>query len=190
MAVSEQRIDLEIEDIGLIGWLIYDEYGPMVEVEQVDIPAEFHLRFPGDGTQPSLHVDYTVHDEHVMCTSVRLDTKPQGREIKPSDMDVIRRMLVAWTSDAVIGLIQYRNEVTEKEARSAYAAINRKPTRRTITERLLTDVARLYRDNIDGKPWRVIAKHYGVSEATAGRYVMLARRAGHLPQTTSGKKRA
>jgi hypothetical protein len=190
MAVSERRIDLESEDGGPIGWLIYDEFGPTVEVEQVDIPAEFHLRFPGDGSVPSLHIDYAVRDGRPMCTGIRLDAKPQGREIIPYDIDAIRRMLSVWTQDSVIGVIQSENEITEEKARAAYMAINRKPTRRTITERLLIDVALLYRDNVDGKPWRVIAKHYGVSEATAGRYVMLARRAGHLPQTTSGKKKA
>jgi hypothetical protein len=191
MAVSEsRRIDVEIEGVGLIGWLIYDEFGPTFEVEGVDIPAEFHLRFPGDGTQPSLHVNYAVRDGRPVCTGIRLDAKPQGREIIPSDMDVIRQMFSEWTQGSVIAVIQNANEVTEDEARAAYTAISRKPKRRTITERLLTDVARLYRDNIDGKPWSVIARHYNVSEATAGRYVVLARRAGHLPPTESGKKKA
>jgi hypothetical protein len=191
MAFSEpRRIDVEIEDVGLIGWLIYDELGPTVRVEQVDIPAEFHLRFPGATDQPSLHINYQIRDERPVCVGVRLDAKPQGREIIPYDMDVIRQMLVEWTQGSVISVIQNENEITEDEARAAYTAISRKPKRRTITERLLTDVARLYRDNIDGKPWSVIARHYNVSEATAGRYVVLARRAGHLPPTESGKKRA
>jgi hypothetical protein len=191
MAVSEpRRIDVEIEDVGLIGWLIYDAFGPTVKVEGVDIPTEFYLRFPGDSTSPSLHVNYAVRGERPMCTGMRMDAKPQGREIFPYDMDVIRQMLSEWTQGSVIAVIQNENEVTEDEARAAYTAISRKPKRRTITERLLTDVARLYRDNIDGKPWSVIARHYNVSEATAGRYVVLARKAGHLPPTESGKKKA
>jgi hypothetical protein len=190
MAVSEQRLDLEIENVGLIGWLIYDQFGPAVEVERVDIPAEFHLRFPGESTQPSLHIDYTIRDDQLVCTGIRLDAKPLGREVKPSDVDVVRRMLLTWTTDAVIAVIRDANEVTEAQARSAYRTVSRKATRRTITDRLLADVARLYRDNVDNKPWRVIAKHYNVSEATAARYVMLARRDEFLPPTTSGKKRA
>ena len=105
-------------------------------------------------------------------------------------MDAIRRMLSVWTAGLGDRAYSERERDHRGEARAAYTAISRKPTRRTITERLLTDVALLYRDNIDGKPWSVIAKHYNVSEATAGRYVVLARRAGHLPQTTSGKKKA
>ena len=31
---------------------------------------------------------------------------------------------------------------------------------------------------------------FGVSESTAGRYVLLARKAGYLPDTTAGKKQA
>ena len=95
-----------------------------------------------------------------------------------------------WMPLVPLTLRKNENEVTEEQARAAYAAIDKRPTRRTITDRLLADVARLYRDNVDNKPWRVIAKHYNVSEATAGRYVVRARREGHLPQTTSGKKKA
>src|SRR5262245_55797508 len=133
-----------------------------------EIPAEFHLRFPGKSAQPSLHINYEVRDGRAECTSVRLDAKTQGREVKPNEIDVIRRMLLTWTTDAAIAAIQDANEVTEAQARSAYRAISRKSTRHTITDRLLADVALLYRDNVDNKPWRVIAKHYNVSEATAG----------------------
>ena len=33
-----------------IGWAMWDELGPKLEVEQVEIPAEFYLRFPGVAT--------------------------------------------------------------------------------------------------------------------------------------------
>lgn len=187
---SPRRIGFELEDVGPVGWLMYDEFGPTVELEGVDIPTEFYLRFPGVADQPSLHINYQIRDERPVCVGVRLDAKPQGREINPFDVDIVRRALSDWTRGAVVTAIMDANEVAEAKAQAAYTAISRKPKRRTITERLLTDVARLYRDSIDGKPWSVIAQHYNVSEATAGRYVVLARRAGHLPQTTSGKKKA
>ena len=34
----------------------------------------------------------------------------------------------------------------------------------------------------------VSSQHFGVSASTAGRYVMRARKEGHLPQTTRGKR--
>jgi hypothetical protein len=55
---------------------------------------------------------------------------------------------------------------------------------------MLAEIARVYRDNLDAGPWQAIQDRFGVSESTAGRYVLLARRAGHLPATTVGKKQA
>jgi hypothetical protein len=52
------------------------------------------------------------------------------------------------------------------------------------------EVAALYRDNLDNKPWSAIARHYNVTEATAGRYIVLARKAKLLPPTEPGKKKA
>ena len=66
-------------------------------------------------------------------------------------------------------------QLDRDKARQAYSA-GKKRTRRKVTEELLTEVADLYRDNIDNAAWRVIAERYGVSETTAGRYVLLARR--------------
>jgi hypothetical protein len=45
-------------------------------------------------------------------------------------------------------------------------------------------------NNVKSRAWRVIAERFGVSESTAGRYVLLARKADHLPPTKPGKKNA
>ena len=55
---------------------------------------------------------------------------------------------------------------------------------------MLGEVARVYRDHFDEGPWQAIKDRFSVSESTAGRYVLLARKAGYLPDTTAGKKQA
>ena len=55
---------------------------------------------------------------------------------------------------------------------------------------MLGEIARVYRDHLDEGPWQAIQDRFGVSESTAGRYVLLARKAGYLPATTAGKKQA
>ena len=71
---------------------------------------------------------------------------------------------------------------------------DRRPRRRKITDDMLGEIARVYRDHLDGRgdegPWQAIQDRFDVSESTAGRYVLLARKAGHLPATTAGKKQA
>ena len=54
----------------------------------------------------------------------------------------------------------------------------------------LKEVAALYRDNVDDGPWQAIMDRFDISESTAGRYVLLARKAGYLPPTNPGKKKA
>ena len=67
---------------------------------------------------------------------------------------------------------------------------NRRPRRRKITDDMLREIAGVYRDHLDEGPWQAIRDRFGVSESTAGRYVLLARKAGYLPDTTAGKKQA
>ena len=74
-------------------------------------------------------------------------------------------------------------------ARRAYQQA-RKRVRRKVDDRLLGEVAALYREYFDDRPWRVIAERFNVSETTAARYVVLARKAGLLPATEPGKKKA
>ncbi len=194
------RIDIEIADVGVIGWVMWDMFGPESEVDGVLIPEQFYLRFPGSSDQPSLRIEYVVRDSQVFCGGVHLDTKPDGREINSSDLEIIRRQLGEWTRAAVTRVMQFeridesgrlaRGMVADDEAKTAYRSLSKKPKRRKITSNHLRKVASLYTENIDGKPWAAIAEHFGVSHATAGRYVVQARKAGYLPATESGRKKA
>jgi hypothetical protein len=61
---------------------------------------------------------------------------------------------------------------------------------RKITPELLKGVAEVYRRHIDGAPTQAVAKTFGVKPRMASVYVDRARKAGLLPHTTQGKRRA
>lgn len=61
---------------------------------------------------------------------------------------------------------------------------------RVITKDFLKKVAEVYRDNIQHAPTEAVAKHFGVKIRMASTYVDKARRAGYLPPTKQGQKRA
>jgi hypothetical protein len=181
---------------GVVGWVMWDELGTFTEVDGVFVPSEFYLRCPGDPDegQPSLQFDYGIRNGAPVCTAIRLESKTEGREVLPKDVEIVRRKLSNWNEVAITTVMRQSAEsapplLERSAARRAYRD-GRTRTRRKITDELLTEVAALYRDNIDNGPWRVIAERYEVSETTAGRYVLLARKAGLLPQTDPGKKNA
>jgi hypothetical protein len=66
----------------------------------------------------------------------------------------------------------------------------RAPGHRAITDEFLASVADVYRRNIDHAPTQAVARTFGVKPRMASNYVDRARKAGHLPPTKQGKKRA
>ena len=61
---------------------------------------------------------------------------------------------------------------------------------RSITPAFLKAVADVYSRNLDGAPTAAVAKAFGVKSRMASGYVDSARKAGYLPPTSQGKKRA
>ncbi|WP_375486903.1 hypothetical protein [uncultured Mycobacterium sp.] len=179
---------------------MYETLQEFVKVEDVYVPAEFYLRCPGDADQPSLLITFQVRDGAPVCTAVNLESKAQGRQVLSTDFETIRRKLNGWSEVAFKQVLHTGQEsggtrmialgpVDPAAARTAYNAVQKR-TRRKITDKKLKEVAALYRDNVDDGPWQAIMDRFGVSESTAGRYVLLARKAGYLPQTEPGKKKA
>jgi hypothetical protein len=176
-----------------------------VAVEGGYLPVEFHVDFPGSSGEPSAKATFTVRpDGSVGCVSVSLDAKRDGPEVKPKDLDAARLQLLDWMQLATMAALQDADgkpvvpadddkSVAAVEARKAAArSFNeaRRKSRRKVTPELLAEVAQLYRDYLDDGPWQAIQDRYGVSASTAGRYVLLARRAGLLPPTDPGKRKA
>lgn len=179
---------------GLVGWVMWDEVGDFEQIDEVAMPTAFYLRCPGGSDQPSLQLNFEVRDGRAACTEMRLESKPAGREVLPKDVEIVRRKMTDWSEVAVTTVMRASEEhspgaLDQRQARRAYQS-GQKKSRRKVTDEVLAEVAALYRDNIDQGPWRAIGERFSVSDTTAGRYVLLARKAGHLPQTEPGKKKA
>ncbi len=194
------RIPIEDIDGHLVGWVVYEMLQDFVKVEDVYVPAEYHLRCPGDAQQPSLLITFQVRDGAPVCTTVNIEAKNEGRQVLPRDFEIVRRKLNSWSEVAFKQVMHAGQEsggekaisigpVDPAVARKAYNAAQKR-TRAKVTDKLLREAAELYRDNVDEGAWRVIAERFSVSESTAGRYVLLARKAGYLPPTKPGKKNA
>lgn len=62
--------------------------------------------------------------------------------------------------------------------------------RRMITDSHLRLVAEVYRENLRSGPTKAVGKHFGVANRMASTYVDKARKAGYLPPTKQGQKKA
>ena len=140
---------------------------------------------------------FGVRDGDVWCSGMSLDAKRAGREVTPADVEIVARGLKDWTQ--IAGLAALRGDQGQRPPNEAHgpaqdaadrAPQGRRPRKRKVTEDMLGEIARVYRDHFDEGPWQAIQDRFSVSESTAGRYVLLARKAGYLPDTTAGKKQA
>ena len=193
------RVPIEDDDGHLMGWVLWDDLDERVEVADGSgtLPVEFHLLWPGTAEQPTAKVSFGVRDGDVWCSGMSLDAKPAGREVTTADVETVARGLKDWTQIAGLSALrgdqeQLPPDEADRPAQDAAdrAPQARRPRRRKVTDDMLGEIARVYRDHFDEGPWQAIQDRFSVSESTAGRYVLLARKAGYLPDTTAGKKQA
>ncbi len=179
---------------------MWDGFANVVDVDGVLLPVEFLLRYPGSTDQPSLQLTFGIRRGEPACTAITIESKGEGRPVLPKDIEIIKRELNNWSEVAITSVMHHADErdpsvikapafVDDSTARSTYRASQKRARKGGVEDRL-DEVAALYRDNIKGGVYRAIAERFGVSEATAGRYVGRARKAGLLPPTQSGKKKA
>ena len=200
------RVPIEDGKGHLVGWVVWNDLDERVETadESGTLPVEFHLVWPGTAEQPTAKMSFRVRDGYVECSGVSIDAKPGGPEVTTADIETVAQGLMGWRWVAALPLLrgsqgELPSEDVDLPAQDAAdnalkASKDRRPRRRKITDDMLGEIAAVYRDHLDGRgdegPWRAIQDRFDVSESTAGRYVLLARKAGHLPATTAGKKQA
>ena len=132
---------------------------------------------------------------------VRLDwtAQPGQSEVKQKHLRAIE---VEGFANALVAMVtaQYdpeadamRSSTDEQAFRDASKFVVRQrlpKTYRAITPSFLKAVAEVYRSNIDRAPTQAVAKTFGVKARMASTYVDRARKAGFLPETKQGKKKA
>ena len=193
----------------VVGWVIHEvvqdwqKIRDWQKVGDVYVPAEYHLRLPGSAEpsgeeQPSLLITFQVRDGAPVCTAVSIESTHGGRQVLAGDFKTLGRKLNKWR-EVAFKLVMNHGQGGEKAltigpvdravARKADNAAQKR-ARTKVTDKLLKEVANLYRDNVNDAPCRTIRERYNVSQSTAGRYVLLARKAGYLPPTKPEKKKA
>lgn len=161
--------------------------------ERGGLPQYIRYEHPGSAAQPAVELGLEVVDGVPWCVHSALSGQPGGSRVKATDLrgaadtleDLIETVLAATAFEENKGGWKRQwpgtGRLVMPEIRRA-----RKRTNHTVTPDLLTRVADVYRTT-DSAPTDAVAKAFGVSRRTAGRYVQLARDAELLPITTQGK---
>jgi hypothetical protein len=161
----------------------------------VQVPSEVDVDFSRDRSAPIRTLKIEVRDGIPRCTEIRLAARPDGRELRPSDLEAID--LANWTSDILSECsfqITPDGLVSRAGDRDSFKAIEhaQKAGRRKITPERLQRVADVYRAHVHAKPIDAICDEFDVSYRTAARYVELCRSDEFqlLPKTHKGKRKA
>jgi hypothetical protein len=174
------------------------KHGGLAKVGDVVVSRVAVYAYDGDAGEPDLEVTFEVRDGRPECVDFHIRAKPDGRGIRTVDLqavylDVLAANLYAAVAPApggsALNWMWRRDEQTAARAqRAVYEA--RKARRGTVTKATLEDVAQVYREHLDSSPTRAVSLVFGYSERTAARRVQQARKAGLLPATTPGKRKA
>ena len=86
----------------LVDWVDRQPFAPAVIVGDLAIPREIHVHHPGVDGQPAVTLLFDVGDDGAaICRSLSLKSVEGGREIRPVDLDVIRRGVYTWIPSVV-----------------------------------------------------------------------------------------
>lgn len=156
-------------------------------------PREFtYAEYPSDSRRPTYLIECSHTDDGIpYAKTVHVEARSVSRRgVQATDLrnlrpleDVIEE---AWariarpfqeigeqTAERIEEVAQARTEL-RRTARGLRAQ-----TRRAISAELLSEVARIYRENrVGGMPTKAVREHFGVQPSTASKYVRLARDAG------------
>jgi hypothetical protein len=162
----------------------------------VSVPSEVDVDFSRDRSAPVKTLKIEVRQGVPVCTEIRLAARPDGRGLRPADLEAID--LTNWIEDI---LSECSFEVTPDglivsapgthDGRTAISHAQ-KAGRRKVTPELLARVATVYREHINEAPIEAVREEFDVSYRTAARYVEMCRSDDYqlLPKTDKGKRKA
>ncbi|HEX3787281.1 MAG TPA: hypothetical protein VHW44_05425 [Pseudonocardiaceae bacterium] len=160
------------------GVISIDSDSPSVRVDDILMAKKGSYRVAGTDGHPDLVLRFELRDGRPVCIGIVLTAKPDGRDIRTTDLGDLRIDRIA---DQVFGA-----QATPIAATTPVAGPGSRPEHRAKLE----EVARIYRQHLAGNPTEAVREWFGFSERTAARRIQQARDAGLLPRTTRGKKLA
>jgi hypothetical protein len=166
----------------------------------IAIPSRLTASYSAEG-MPLVEIDVAVVDGVPVCDAIRVMRRDGAASLEASELSRIPITEIVDVACRRFGMVlvdvrpggldeegrqttitQYRlADVVGEDAQQVRRAVTTARRRRTITDRLLRDVARLYRADPDA-PTKNVARELHVSAAQASRYVKAARERGILEE--------
>jgi hypothetical protein len=176
----------------LVDWQVSHE---RVEMNGVQVPVWVKERRHGVGG-PNLTVKVAVREGSPEVVELSFRSGPDQSEVRQKHLRAVDVDRLASDLYAVFVAEFGENPTRDDEARAMRVAEKiierqRLPREyRILTDDVLRQVAEVYRANIKRAPTQAVAKQFGVKDRMASAYVDRARKAGHLPPTKQGQKKA
>ena len=177
----------------------------------VSLYTDFELTADAEDGSPILRLTFNAFGGVPECRRVELVSNgPDGREVRSSDLRRVRIEDLLETAVHQVAMVFTTTGSSEPDPKSGATMTGyigsaprtdrdrrqvvtgtrkaRKEARRRVGPDFLADVARVYRENLDGNPTMAVADHTGRAHRTAALYVKQARDAGLLGAASPGKK--
>lgn len=167
------------------------DYGGRVVFGDTSVPTRVAYLIEGTHSSPSLRVVFEIREGRPFCSGVHFEASARGRSIRTGD-------LTALPSLERLAEEAFAELAVRAEAENPFGAFigddtaRRRSARTDVRDRgdaELKEVARVYRENVDGRPVAAV-EALGYARRTAARRIQQAREKGYLPQTTQGKRKA
>ena len=168
-------------------------------IEDVEVPRSIEMTTCG-GPDPDMHVRVELRDGSPVLTELSWKSGPGQHEIQQKHLrqtevaKLVTDLVVStiWSEKVPVGETPDVTVLRQSKATARrFVDRQRLPrTRRVMTPEFLQEVARVYRENIDGNPTKAVEKTFNVRYRMAGKYVDAARQRGLPPKTERGKKKA
>lgn len=169
-------------------------------VGEVEVPTWLEYRALG-GSQPDMQVRIELRDDSPRVVQLSFTAGPEQNEVQQKHLREVRvdqlatDLLAYWIRADFTDPTAPRDDPHDHK-RAEHNAIKflerqRLPREyRVIDNDFLKRVADVYRKNIRHAPTKAVAEAFNVKNRTASMYVEKARKAGYLPETKQGQKRA
>ena len=189
--------------------------GDFTRVKDRVVPRAFDLRMEHEDARPSVVLGFEIRDGVPQCRRAELLSTDDGREVLSSDLRGIKLEDLLESTMAAVAMVSTtsglagwedaplpdpaaRPDLFSAAIRPATGGDDRTQTlmtvravrreaRRKVTDEVLQDVARVYRENVGNNPTMAVAEFTGRAHRTAALYVKKAREAGYLGLAIKGK---
>jgi hypothetical protein len=175
-------------------------------IENREVPTWVGVNTSG-GAEPDMRVKVELREGAPRVVELAWISQPHQGEIRQKHLSQINLaklatdLIVSTISDTDIvgdvalvpidGALNSYQLHQQRLAAQRFMDRQRRPREyRRITPKLLEEVAKVYRDNIRGTPTKAVAETFNVERRMASEYVTRARKAGLLPETDRGRKKA